>query len=380
MTISTKSETEMTEHKRHDVIHKTLFQTLFPYAIQAMYPALYDRLDFTQIQFLKEEFQIPSNSNYFSRDTRFIDVLAEVPLKQALKTKLTIELGEDQKEKISEQVLENEFKNLLRQQRSKNRNKKEQLFFEESYDQTDVLSRKILIHIELERTSNLIEMSQRMREYFNIVSQQFAWTTVIPFVVFFENSHPSGLRWVTLKNKPFDQEIHQFRFISWGLSKDDPLYWLHQNNPLAIPLVAFMDKHKLDPLELKISTYKAIYENSNLSEIQKANAIDHINAYQELDKMSQILFQNRMFTYQNPSDIEMSVTQKLVYEAQQKAKLEGKLKAKQEMIMTLLNLFHIDYTQEQEQQIYSIHIETQLDEILQAIATQKQDWVLLINS
>ncbi len=102
----------------------------------------------------------------------------------------------------------------------------------------------------------------------------------------------------------------------------------------------------------------------------------------ELDKMSQILFENRIFTYQNPSDIEMSVTQKLVYEAQQKAKLEGtlegeiegKLKAKQEMILKLLNLFQINYTQEQEKQIYLIRLEKQLDEILEVIATKKQDW------
>ncbi len=67
--------------KKHDAIHKNLFQTLFPYAIQAMYPSLHENLDYTNMHFLKEEFQLPTSSSYFHIDRRYIDILAEVPLK-----------------------------------------------------------------------------------------------------------------------------------------------------------------------------------------------------------------------------------------------------------------------------------------------------------
>jgi hypothetical protein len=76
---------EDSKNKKHDAIHKTLFQTLFPFAIQAMYPTLHELLDYENIHFLKEEFQMPKSSSYFQINRRFIDILAEVPLKSPMK-------------------------------------------------------------------------------------------------------------------------------------------------------------------------------------------------------------------------------------------------------------------------------------------------------
>jgi hypothetical protein len=94
----------------------------------------------------------------------------------------------------------------------------QEIILTEDFEEGYIRSQRILIHIELERTSDLVEMSKRMREYFSIISQQSAWSTVIPFVVFFHNGHESGLRWVDLMNAPFDELIAQYRFISWGSS------------------------------------------------------------------------------------------------------------------------------------------------------------------
>ena len=179
------------KQKQHDAIHKSLFQTLFPYAIQAMYPKLHELLDYSDIHFLQEEYQIPTTSSYFERDRRYIDILAEVKLKSPIKTHLTIELSEDQKEKIDEDIILSHFSDVLKPTQSKSpkssKPTQEKLLYTKDFEDTDIRSQQILIHIELERTSNLIEMSQRMREYFNVISQESSWTTVIPFVVFFHN-------------------------------------------------------------------------------------------------------------------------------------------------------------------------------------------------
>ena len=230
--------------KKHDAIHKNLFQTLFPYAIQAMYPSLHENLDYTNMHFLKEEFQLPTSSSYFHIDRRYIDILAEVPLKNPIKNQMKIRLGEDQKLAINEAELFEKFKDILKPKyqnakaphikRSKkkannlptaqpttshtNQSTQQEIILTEDFQEGDIRSQRILIHIELERTSDLVEMSKRMREYFSIISQQSAWSTVIPFVVFFHNGHESGLRWVDLMNAPFDELIVQYRFISWGSS------------------------------------------------------------------------------------------------------------------------------------------------------------------
>ncbi len=100
--------------KKHDAIHKNLFQTLFPYAIQAMYPSLHEKLDYSNMHFLKEEFQLPTSSSYFHIDRRYIDILAEVPLKAPIKYHLKIRLGEDQKSPIDESILFEKFKDILK--------------------------------------------------------------------------------------------------------------------------------------------------------------------------------------------------------------------------------------------------------------------------
>ncbi len=372
---------EDSKNKKHDAIHKTLFQTLFPFAIQAMYPTLHELLDYQNIHFLKEEFQMPKSSSYFQIDRRFIDILAEVPLKSPMKKQFTIHLGKDQKLPVDPNLLLQKFKDLVKPEmlKAKTQKKKKtalkEISITEEFEETDIQSQKILIHIELERTSDLVEMSKRMREYFSIISQQSAWATVIPFVVFFQNGHESGLRWVTLTHSPFDEKINEFRFLSWGLSKDDPLYWLDQNNPLAIPLTAFMDRKKLDPVELKYRSYVSVFENPNLNDSQKANALDHIQAYQELNEMNQRIFDEKIFQYQTEADLEMSPTQKLVVEgiAQGKiegeikgkieGKIEGKMSAKQEVVLKYLNKFY-QPTDQHQQLLQSINDEKILDSLL----------------
>jgi hypothetical protein len=202
-------------------------------------------------------------------------------------------------------------------------------------------------------------MSKRMREYFSIVSQEFSWTTVIPFVVFFHNGHESGLRWVTLNHTPYDKKINEFSFLSWGLNKEDPLYWLDQNNPLAIPLTAFMNRKKLNPVELKYRSYVSVFENPHLNDNQKANALDHIQAYQEVNEMNQRIFNEKIFKYQTEADLEMSPTQKLIVEG----KIEGKMSAKQEVVLKYLNKFY-QPTNQHQQLIQSIHDEKVLDALL----------------
>ncbi len=366
---------EDVKNKKHDAVHKTLFQTLFPFAIQAMFPKLHELLDYENIHFLKEEFQLPTSSSYFHIDRRFIDILAEVPLKSPMKKHFTIHLGEDQKLAVDPDLLLEKFKDLVKSKTAKSKTPLKEILITEEFEETDIRSQRILIHIELERTSDLVEMSQRMREYFSIISQQSSWTTVIPLVVFFHNGHESGLRWVTLSHSPFDRKINEFTFLSWGLSKDDPLYWLDQNNPLAIPLTAFMDRKKLDPVELKYRSYISVFENPHLNDSQKANALDHIQAYQELNAMNQRIFSERIFKYQTEADLEMSPTQKLVVEgiAQGKiegeikgkieGKIEGKMGAKQEVVLKYLNKFYQPTTQHQ-QLVQSIHDEKVLDSLL----------------
>jgi hypothetical protein len=92
---------------------------------------------------------------------------------------------------------------------------------------------------------------------------------VIPFLVFFQNVQTEMGDY-----KLFDQKINQFSFLSWGLSKDDPLDWLDQNHPLAILLMAFMDRKKLDLVELKYRSYISVFENPHLNDSQKANTLD----------------------------------------------------------------------------------------------------------
>ena len=358
---------EDVKNKKHDAVHKTLFQTLFPFAIQAMFPKLHELLDYENIHFLKEEFQLPTSSSYFQIDRRFIDILAEVPLKSPMKKHFTIHLGEDQKLAVDPDLLLEKFKDLVKSKTAKSKTPLKEILITEEFEETDIRSQRILIHIELERTSDLVEMSQRMREYFSIISQQSSWTTVIPLVVFFHNGHESGLRWVTLSHSPFDRKINEFTFLSWGLSKDDPLYWLDQNNPLAIPLTAFMDRKKLDPVELKYRSYISVFENPHLNDSQKANALDHIQAYQELNAMNQRIFSERIFKYQTEADLEMSPTQKLVVDgiAQGKieGKIEGKMGAKQEVVLKYLNKFYQPTTQHQ-QLVQSINDEKVLDSLL----------------
>ena len=358
---------EDVKNKKHDAVHKTLFQTLFPFAIQAMFPKLHELLDYENIHFLKEEFQLPTSSSYFQIDRRFIDILAEVPLKSPMKKHFTIHLGEDQKLAVDPDLLLEKFKDLVKSKTAKSKTPLKEILITEEFEETDIRSQRILIHIELERTSDLVEMSQRMREYFSIISQQSSWTTVIPLVVFFHNGHESGLRWVTLSHSPFDRKINEFTFLSWGLSKDDPLYWLDQNNPLAIPLTAFMDRKKLDPVELKYRSYISVFENPHLNDSQKANALDHIQAYQELNAMNQRIFSERIFKYQTEADLEMSPTQKLVVEGIAQGKIEGqiegKMGAKQEVVLKYLNKFYQPTTQHQ-QLVQSIHDEKVLDSLL----------------
>ncbi len=284
-----------------------------------------------------------------------------------MKKHFTIHLGEDQKLAVDQDLLLEKFKDLVKSKTAKSKTPLKEILITEEFEETDIRSQRILIHIELERTSDLVEMSQRMREYFSIISQQSSWTTVIPLVVFFHNGHESGLRWVTLSHSPFDRKINEFTFLSWGLSKDDPLYWLDQNNPLAIPLTAFMDRKKLDPVELKYRSYISVFENPHLNDSQKANALDHIQAYQELNAMNQRIFSERIFKYQTEADLEMSPTQKLVVEgiAQGKieGKIEGKMGAKQEVVLKYLNKFYQPTTQHQ-QLVQSINDEKVLDSLL----------------
>ena len=383
---------EDSKNKKHDAIHKTLFQTLFPFAIQAMYPTLHELLDYENIHFLKEEFQLPNSSSYFQIDRRFVDILAEVPLKAPMKKNFTIHLGADQKLAVDPNYLREKFKDLFKSETPKsetpksetpksettksktpkrNKTAEKEILITEEFEEGDIRSKRILIHIELERTSDLVEMSKRMREYFSIVSQEFSWTTVIPFVVFFHNGHESGLRWVTLNHTPYDKKINEFSFLSWGLNKDDPLYWLDQNNPLAIPLTAFMNRKKLDPVELKYRSYVSVFENPHLNDSQKANALDHIQAYQELNPMNQRIFNERIFKYQTEADLEMSPTQKLVVEGiaqgkiegEVKGKIEGKMSAKQEVVLKYLHKYYQPTTQHQ-QIVQSIQDEKVLDSLL----------------
>ncbi len=168
-------------------------------------------------------------------------------------------------------------------------------------------------------------------------------------------------------NAPFDELIAQYRFISWGLNKENPLYWLDQNNPLAITLTAFMDQKKIDPVGLKYRSYVSVYENTDLSDSQKANALDHIQAYQELDEMHQRIFDEKIFSYQKPSELEMSPTQKLVFESKQ----EGKMTAKQETLLKYLNKYY-QPTVEQQQLVSSIKDQSMLDSLLDDVVEHQK--------
>ncbi len=119
---------EDSKNKKHDAIHKTLFQTLFPFAIQAMFPKLHALLDYQNMHFLKEEFQLPTSSSYFQINRRFIDILAEVPLKSPMKKHFKINLGEDQKVVIDPDLLVEKFKDLIKSksQASKSQTSKSQ--------------------------------------------------------------------------------------------------------------------------------------------------------------------------------------------------------------------------------------------------------------
>jgi hypothetical protein len=165
--------------------------------------------------------------------------------------------------------------------------------------------------------------------------------------------------------------IAQYRFISWGLNKENPLYWLDQNNPLAITLTAFMDQKKIDPVGLKYKSYVSVYENPNLSDNQKANALDHIQAYQELDEMQQRIFDEKIFRYQKPSELEMSPTQKLVFESKQQGKIEGKMTAKQETLLKYLLKYYQPSTQQQ-QLVSSIKDEILLDHLLDEVVEHQK--------
>jgi hypothetical protein len=118
-----------------------------------------------------------------------------------------------------------------------------------------------------------------------------------------------------------------------------------------------------------------VYENTDLSDSQKANALDHIQAYQELDEMHQRIFDEKIFSYQKPSELEMSPTQKLVFESKQQGKIEGKIEgkmtAKQETLLKYLNKYY-QPTAEQQQLVSSIKDQSILDSLLDDVVEHQK--------
>jgi hypothetical protein len=131
-----------------------------------------------------------------------------------------------------------------------------------------------------------------------------------------------------------------------------------------------MNRKKLDPVQLKYRSYVSVFENPHLNDSQKANALDHIQAYQELNEMNQRIFDEKIFQYQTEADLEMSPTQKLVVEGIAQGKIEGEIKgkmsAKQEVVLKYLNKFY-QPTNQHQQLVRSIQDEKVLDSLLEDV-------------
>ncbi len=154
-------------------------------------------------------------------------------------------------------------------------------------------SAKILIHLELERSTTPAEMAIRMWEYQRLITSEHKNSLVLPIVVFFDN-HLKGIEWSVFKKILCEEEIISFRYVRMGLKNENAEYWLKGKHPLMFALAIFMKYNRKQKPEMKVSILKTIIE-SDLTESQKVDLSEYVHQAFKLDANEETRF-NQMTT------------------------------------------------------------------------------------
>lgn len=143
---------------------------------------------------------------------------------------------------------------------------------------SDTGATRIVTHVEVEGGGS--EMGRRMRRY-NMQLELREDLPVLPVVLFLKGGKP-GIQWNTYRVKILDEVIHEFRFITFGLSRSPAEEYLSRDEPLAWALAALM-KPKMGRGRLKLACLKRIVD-AHLTDLQKFLLADCVETYIELDE------------------------------------------------------------------------------------------------
>ncbi len=139
--------------------------------------------------------------------------------------------------------------------------------------------RKLLIQVEIEHQYRS-ETGRRLWRYSNQLYQRYE-QPVVSIVVYLQGGPPGG-HWVVWAEHALDQEIHHFRYLSFGVSKLLAEGLLARPQPLAWALASLARPGKIGRVRLKLELLRKIAMAPN-REIDRFLLTNCVETYLQLE-------------------------------------------------------------------------------------------------
>jgi hypothetical protein len=232
-------------------------------------------------------------------------------------------------------------------------------------------SAKILIHVELENNDDLETMQKRMLHYFHLIDLKFENLDVLPIVLFFNQKAMPGIHMKTIKKGKYF-ETFQFNFMQWGLGNDDAEKWLKhkQPKPLYAALATHMKSQTLTAEEIGLNALSLV-KNTEKNDNQVTLLLDYIESFLDLKPDQKERFLQQVKSTQGVDQMYQRWSERIANEAINLGEVrgieKGKIEGKIETLMTILETFNIQCSNQEEALLKSISDARKLDEILIAL-------------
>ena len=181
--------------------------------------------------------------------------------------------------------------------------------------------RKLWLHVEIERRFRS-EFGRRLARYsYHLYLRHLG--PVVSVAIFLRGG-PPGARWVEHVEWAFEQEIHRFTYVSFGLSKRPAQTLLDRTEPLAWAFAALTRPGKMGRARLKLELLRKIAK-AEVTEVERFLLANCVETYLQLAGRDAEEYAALRLAQANPEveAMEMTWAERMVAEYRQKVLAEG---------------------------------------------------------